>query len=442
MGSRKVNALSAIATATGGKYWEVKNANALPRIFQREARRVARPLIWEKSPVNPHVRFPHEILSGIDDPLPPIKGFVLTDKKENPLVETLLSSPEPAGDQNNTVLATWTYGLGRAAVFTSDAGARWTGDWINRPMYDKLFGNLIRWSMRPAGGSGKFTVATDVSDGQVRLVINALDKNDEFLNFLNINGTAVGPDMQPVPMKIDQIAPGRYVGTFAVKDAGSYFIMVSPGAGQSPIRTGINVPYSDEFRDRTPNQSLLNQLAQMTPKGGRPGVIIEAKNKDADPLEQLLAVNTFRHDLLKASSSQDAWQYLLLAAGCLLFGDVFLRRVQVNFAWVPPLAGRARDWVMRRQPKPVTPEFMQRLRSKKAEVSEQIEQLRGAVRFEMPKPQKPADLTVLEEPPGTEKPPRSAQTPSVDAPQKTEAETYTERLLNAKKKVWEDRDKK
>jgi uncharacterized membrane protein len=441
-GAPESQRLSSIATATGGKYWEVKNANALPRIFQREARRVARPLIWEKSPVNPRIRFPHEILSGIDDPLPPIKGFVLTDKKENPLVETLLTSPEPAGDQNNTVLATWTYGLGRAAVFTSDAGARWTADWTNRPIFDKLFGNLVRWSMRPAGGTGKFTVATDVADGQVRLVINALDKNDEFLNFLNLNGTAVGPDMQPLPMKIDQIAPGRYVGTFPVKDAGSYFIMVSPGANQSPIRTGINVPYSDEFRDRTPNQSLLNQLAEMTPKSGRPGTIIEAKNKDADPLEQLLAVNIFRHDLLRASSSQDAWQYFLFAAACLLFADVFLRRVQVSLGWVPPLAGRARDWLLRRQPKPVTPEFMQRLRSKKTEVTEQIEQLRGAIRFEMPKGQKPADMTVLEEPPSATKPSQAAQTPSAQAPPKPEAETYTERLLRAKKKVWEDRDKK
>ena len=80
-------------------------------------------------------------------------------------------------------------------------------------MYDKLFGQMVRWSMRPAGGSGKFTVATEVADGQVRVVVNALDKNDEFLNFLSMNATAVGPDMKPVPMRIEQTSPGRYVGT-------------------------------------------------------------------------------------------------------------------------------------------------------------------------------------------------------------------------------------
>jgi uncharacterized membrane protein len=434
--------LSSIASATGGKYYEVKSANSLPKIFQTEARRVARPLIWEKHPVNPRVRFPHEILSGINDPLPPIKGFVLTDKKENPLVETLLTSPEPADDKNNTILASWTYGLGKAAVFTSDAGARWTGDWVNTEVYDKLFGQLVRWSLRPVGGSGKFTLASEFADGNVRLVINALDKNDEFLNFLSMNGTAVGPDMQPVPMKIEQTAPGRYTGEFQAKDAGSYFLMISPGAGQSPIRTGINVPYSDEFRELAPNEALLDQLAAMTPKDGKPGAVIEAKNTKANALEQLLAVDTFRHNLLKASSSQDAWHFFLLAVSCVFFSDVFFRRVQVNLAWAPPLAGRARDWIMRRKPKPAAPEFMERLRGKKAEISERIEQMRGGARFEMPKSPKPADLTVLEEPSAADKPAKPGVKPSIAAPQKPEEDTYTERLLKAKKKLWEDREKK
>ena len=193
--------LANIAAAAGGKFYAVNNPRSLPRIFQREARRVARPLIWEKSPVQPLVKMPsHEILSGLDGPLPPVTGYVLTCRKEgSPLVETLLTSPLPAGDENNTLLAGWTYGSGKAVAFTSDAGARWATAWTGQPVYDKLFGQMVRWSMRPAGGSGKFSVATDIADGQVRVVVNALDKNDEFLNFLNMNATAVGPDMKPDP---------------------------------------------------------------------------------------------------------------------------------------------------------------------------------------------------------------------------------------------------
>lgn len=435
--------LADIAAAAGGKYYQVRQASSLPRIFQREARRVARPLIWNKHPVQPLLKMPsHEMLSGINE-LPPIKGYVLTNKKESgPLVETLVTSPEPVGEENNTVLAGWTYGLGKAVAFTSDAGARWTSNWTTEAMYDKLFGQMVRWSMRPAGGSGKFTVATDISDGKVRVVVNGLDKNDEFLNFLSMNAVAIGPDMKPVPLRIEQTSPGRYVGEFAARDAGSYFINLSPGPGQAPIRAGVTVPYSDEFREREPNDALLEQLAAIVPKDGPRGKVVEIPEdfKKTDPLPQ---VNPFRHDLPKATSNQDAWQYFLLAACCVLLGDVFCRRVHVHFDWVAPLAGRARDWVLRRQPKVAAPEFMQRLQSRKAEVSDHIDQLRAATRFE-PTPDRPIDADIVFD--EAAKPSSEAKKPPAAAPSlgqsKPEAESYTERLLKAKKKVWDDREKK
>jgi uncharacterized membrane protein len=432
--------LNSIATNGGGKFYAVNNPKTLPKIFQREVRRVARPLIWEKSPVRPEVRLQHEILSGIDaKQWPPLKGFVLTSKKENPLVETLLTSPLPAEGDNNTLLASWTYGLGKAAAFTSDAGARWTDGWVNLELYDKLFGQMIRWSMRPAGGTGKFTVTADPGDGQVRVIINALDKDDEFLNFLAMSGTAVGPDMQPLPMKIEQTAPGRYVGTFSAKDAGSYFVMVVPGPGQAPIRTGINVPYSDEYRELEPNELLLKQLAETVPKGGKPGKVIEVP-ADKSGTAGLLATNTFRHDLPKAKSSQDAWHYFLLVASCLFFSDIFVRRVQVNFGWLAPYYHRLSNWILRRQEKPAEVVMLDRLKSRKAEVADQIEQRRGAVRFEMPQAGKPADLTMLEEPSSpTPKEKKPAAGPDIS--QKAEQESYTERLLKAKKKAWEERNK-
>ena len=58
--------LQNIATATGGKYYVVNNANALPKIFQREARRIARPLVYEpKPPVSPQITTQHEIVQGL-----------------------------------------------------------------------------------------------------------------------------------------------------------------------------------------------------------------------------------------------------------------------------------------------------------------------------------------------------------------------------------------
>ena len=71
--------LQGIAQATGGKYYAVRDGRALPRIFQHEARRVSRPLVYEpEGGAVPEVIFPHAMLEGIDRVLPPLSGFVLT----------------------------------------------------------------------------------------------------------------------------------------------------------------------------------------------------------------------------------------------------------------------------------------------------------------------------------------------------------------------------
>ncbi|MGH7134961.1 MAG: hypothetical protein ACREHD_04430, partial [Pirellulales bacterium] len=327
----------------------------------------------------------------------------------------------------------WNYGLGKAVAFTSDAGARWTKQWAAWEGYDKLFSQMIRWSMRPAGDQGKFTIATDAEQGQVKVFVTALDKDDEFLNFLDLGGAVIGPDMKPHEVQLEQTAPGRYVGSFPADDAGSYFVMLSPGAGQSPLLTGVNVPYSPEFRDRETNEALLASLAKLEPKDGEPGMVIEDTTGRADPKE-LAQVNSFRHDLAKATSRQDVWQYALLIAGLTFFFDVFFRRVQISFAWAPPMAGRLRDRLLGRQPQAPAPEYISRLRSRKAEVSEQLEQRRAAARFE-PSADQPTDVATLEEQIAAPTAPPSRTPGASISPEAQEEESYTSRLLKVKKDV-------
>ncbi len=427
--------LATIARQANGKYYAVRNAKALPRIFQREARRVARPLIHRNANgFRPFVNAPHEMIDGMEQTLPPITGFVMTTKKDNPLVEVSLASPEPGGGKNSTILASWTYGLGKAVVFTSDAGARWTDGWLDQSMYDTLFAQIVRWSMRPGGTSGQFTVAAETVDQEVRLVVTALDKDDEFINFLTLSGSAIGPDLKSAPIEMQQTAPGRYVGRFPAGSAGSYFVALSHGLKDvAPILTGINVPYSDEFRNRDTNDQLLGELAQMSPEDGKPGRVIELPD-NSKLTNPLLAVNTFRHgELAKATSSRDVWHLVILIGSCLFFFDVFFRRVQVSFAWVGPLAGRVRDAILRREPKPPVIETMDRLRSRKAAVGAQIKQLHADARFE-PDVDADVSLDALDERPGHEAP-----KPTVTDEDPQEEESHTERLLRAKKKVWRDK---
>ena len=441
------NAMENLATATGGKYYAPRNPKNLPRIFQREARRVTRPLIYsDDRGFRPSVYLSNELVSGIEPLLPPITGFVMTTVKQNPLVEVSLVSPVPTGrEQNNTILASWPYGLGRAVAFTSDTGARWTTPWTEWEGYNKLHSQIVRWSMRPGEGETKFIPAVQLQDGIAQVVVTALDKDDAFLNFLELAGTVVGPDMETTPLQLEQTAPGRYKGTFRADDSGSYFITLSSGPDEAPLRLGLNVPYSAEFRRLATNELLLQSMASLEPRGGRPGQVIEDTSGRDDPETLLAVVDPFRRDLPKAKSHQDVWHLLVLLGGCMFFFDVFVRRVALSFAWVGVVAGRVRDRVLRRRHEEETTETMQRLQRRKEEIEERLEQRLAGVRFESEQEAAETDAVAAEL--DTQTAVAEAKRPGREtkiAPEESDEpeESYTERLLRAKRKIREGRELK
>jgi hypothetical protein len=261
---------------------------------------------------------------------------------------------------------------------------------------------MVRWSMRPTGDTGKFAIATDVQGNKTRVIVSALDKDDEFLNYQTMVGTVLGPDMEPIPMDIEQVAPGRYVGEFDSTKPGSYMVMVMPGGDQAPLRTGVNVGYSEEFRDRETNETLLESIARLPAKEGEPGQLLPPLPEVPDQSEQAeqvlqpqLAIDPFRRDLPQAVATQDIWPWLVLLGSCVFFADVFVRRVQLDLRWLEPFWTRFAEIVLRRERHEAAPETMARLRSRKAEVDRSIDSQRAASRFE-PDATIPIDPSVIE----------------------------------------------
>ncbi|QEG42035.1 von Willebrand factor type A domain protein [Roseimaritima ulvae] len=433
-GSVESKRMRDIANQTGGKYYEVKNAKALPKIFQREARRVARPLVHEiPGGASPEVTYPHPALEGIDSVLPPITGFVLTQTKDSPLARVLIRSPSPPEEENSTVLAVWTYGLGRTAVLTTDTGARWAQSWTQWGDYDKFFSQLVRWLMRPTGDTGKFDLATQVRNGEVQVVVSALDKDDAFLNFLDMNASAVGPDLQDIPLQMQQTAPGRYVGSFPADQAGSYFVNIAPQAGMAPLTTGVTVPYSEEFRVRDTNNALLTTLVNTAPRGGEAGKLTPPLARQN--MDEVVEENAFRKGLALARSIRDAWPWFVFVACCLFLGDVMVRRVAINMDWMT-------RW-MRRSAKPEnqTPSRLQALKERKEAVGESLDRRRAAVRFE-PSPDVGSDGPAPELDPNAPsgKSPAKKKTSAASLAPEGDGKTYTERLLEAKRKARKNRE--
>ncbi len=307
-----------IADQTGGRAYGPINGNfaQLPQIFIKEATVVRRSLIQEDNAGIAVKNAPSasEVVKGIGDQLPGrVFGFVLSTKKNSPQVEV----PLVAGDQNDPLLAHWQAGLGRSLVFTSDAQKVWSADWVGSTVFDKFWAQAVRQVARPAE-SADFDVQVSNSGGKGKIIVEAVNKDNQFRSGLTIRGTVVGPDMKPAEVRLVQTGPGVYETDFNAPDPGNYVVGLSyVGADQQQgiLRSGTVVNTSPELRDLRSNVTLLNQIAERT--GGR--VISPFKPESA-------ALFT-RDGLIQRNAPMPVWDLLLPVLIALLLLDVAIRRI-------------------------------------------------------------------------------------------------------------------
>jgi hypothetical protein len=293
---------------------------------------------------------------------------------------------------------------------------------------------MVRFSMRPITESANFSVASEVKDGKARIVVNAMNDQEEFLNFLNVSARGINPDLKGFDVDFTQVGPGRYVAEVDAESSGNYLFSVFPGEGYERLTTGVNVPYSSEFRDRKTNEPFLNSLVQFDVANGEKGTLIKGE-LDEQGLEDLLSVNTFRPSLSVKIDIRDIWPLLLVVCGGVFFADVFVRRVAVNFAFIPRAIAHLRG----RQHDVQAGVGISRLQMRKAEIEKQIETRRAQTRFSPQVETSQSGQQKLEQVIGDEidesadrrRPtPKAKETPFTGGP---EEKSYTSRLLDAKR---------
>ncbi len=438
-----------IATKTKGRFYVVTNPKSLPRIYQKEARIISRPLIFEQgTPWSPVLRYPTEPVVGIPNVLPPITGYVQTSLKESELVETPITSPIPQSGEINPILAHWNYGLGRSVAFTSDAGRRWASAWPNWDSYAAFWSQVVRWSMRPVDNRN-LALTVRREEGTLKIVVDALDKDNQFLNFLQMQASVLGPDLQPMRVGLVQTAPGRYEGTVDRAEAsGNYFVNLgysAPDGSKGIVTSGISVPYSDEYRELRSTPATLETIASLT-NGQVHSWKTRGESGEIDIARTASEVDAFRRDsyTLPPRGFTPLWPSLLWLASVLFLGDVAVRRVAPDVDRLRQSL-RAAYWRLRGETVLEPVEYIEKLKGRKAEVAEQIDRSKlAATRFEPPT--LPTG-TVVDEPllggaetPRT-RPARPEPTSQPGAAQPPPGDNYTNRLLKAKQKVWEEWEK-
>jgi Mg-chelatase subunit ChlD len=428
--------LADIGQRGGGKFYTVTNPKAIPRIFMREARRVAMPLVFEDAAgIGTQVATPGDLLAGIKGPLPPVTGYVLTTVKNSPLVDVLVATPrQPA--PNAAILASWQFGLGRAVALTTDVGHRWATSWTEWDNYEKLMLQTVRWAMRSHDASEKFALATDAGDGFIDVAVTALDRDDPKANALSAMGTAVLPDATTQTFTLEQSAPGRFTAKVPATTPGNYYLSVSGSERAAPLRSAISINSTAEYERLTSNDGYLAEIAEGVPAGGERGKLIQAPKGIADT-QGLLATDVFRPGIAPARSRNPIWPVLLVVTSVLFLGDVFCRRVTASFDWIPLLAARIGILRQVSVPAPADSARMERLRASKSGAtayyaSDKAESTRAAVEFDHIR-EAVAEVQLLS---ATQvKPPEpTAADASLSADVERDVD-FTDRLLKAKRRV-------
>ncbi|MEM6995280.1 MAG: VWA domain-containing protein, partial [Myxococcota bacterium] len=156
--------LKEVAEAGGGRFYLTADAAKLRGLFVEETERLVDSSLHEAK-FRPLVKVAHPATSGVDYSAgPQLRGY--QELAARPTAEVLLTGPN-----DDPILTTWRYGLGQVAAWSSDAGPRWSEDWLPWEGYGQQWTQIARWALRSrAGDETALEVDFQGGRGQLRVV--------------------------------------------------------------------------------------------------------------------------------------------------------------------------------------------------------------------------------------------------------------------------------
>ncbi|MFN3467928.1 MAG: VWA domain-containing protein, partial [Candidatus Brocadiales bacterium] len=196
--------LKDIAMRTKGEFYILKDVKDLPKLVITDTDKALTKADFHEEYFVPKLDPSSEILKGISqEQIPPLKGYSLTKPKptaEVPLVADIRNVEDP-------ILANWRYGLGKAVVYTSDAEARWSSQWVNWAMYNKFWSQTIHWAMRDRP-RGDYALQVEEREGKPHLVIESSS-----VDFDRIQLRLISSGLEAHEVNLRQVAPRRHIAS-------------------------------------------------------------------------------------------------------------------------------------------------------------------------------------------------------------------------------------
>ncbi len=252
--------LEKVASSAEGKSYFLNDPSGLEQLLLRDVEEHTGVTAVEKT-ITPRVVKQAEILDGVGmETAPALHGYVRFQAR--PTSDVIL-----AADRDDPLFVRWQYGLGRSAVFTSDAKNRWAANWVTWPGFDHLWANIFH-DLLPHAPPSETTADFDRASNQLvvdyRLSRNVDEPGPEGAPAPDI--FAFGPNGFQAPLKVTKVAAGHYRGRLPIGQNQGLFRIRPLVESRAFPEVGF-YRQEDEMQEYGNNEQLLRQIAAST--GGR-----------------------------------------------------------------------------------------------------------------------------------------------------------------------------
>ena len=311
IGDANKELLTQFAEKGSGRAVFVENIQQLPAILTEAVRETQRYIVQE--PFQPAIATASEsIVAGIGTP-PQLHGYVATTEKETAQVFIRSHKDEP-------ILAGWNFGLGKAIAWTSDVKPAWAKEWIPWHNFGKFWGQVINWTLPTAGTGADFDLTVSMHHGVAEVNIDTRTPSEASYKL-----HVIGPDSVSEIVKIQQVTPTRYNGTFQMQDSGSYIVTAEREGDTRRSTETLSLPYPAEYAEFRIDTNALKTLAT-----GTTGIHEPTPTQIASPAGVPIEKQT------------SLAQVLLVVAAILFVLEMILRRFSITNRYLTEFLARFR----------------------------------------------------------------------------------------------------
>ncbi len=243
-----------IASWGRGRSYVARDLYGIPQIITAEALLATRAYVIEET-FTPRIVGAPAILATLGA-LPQVHGYLATAPK--PAAEQAVVS-----HQDDPIVATWTYGLGRAVAITTDARGRWTSAWTRWAQAPRFWSQAVRWAM--SRETGALDAHVDIDADRIRVVLDARASDGTPIINWDARVALLGDRGEAARAPLSQTRPGWYEATLPLPQAGAYQVTVLASDGGRPVGRAVlplAVPYSPELRQVGLNRSTISQFVE------------------------------------------------------------------------------------------------------------------------------------------------------------------------------------